>query len=68
VKFARAAVVLALSLNGYSGWVPKNWDVAHPPDGVYLERVDDSICRKHLTNVCALDIDLRTMGPYSPQE
>ena len=55
------------SLNGYSAWVPNGWKIAHPQDPRYPGNVDEWIRRNRLTNVCALDIDLRTMQPYTPR-
>ena len=55
------------SLNGYSAWVPNGWKIAHPQDPRYPGNVDEWIRRNRLTNVCALDIDQRTMQPYTPR-
>lgn len=54
------------TLNGYSAWTPEGWDLANPQQAGYLEAVDYWIERHDLRNVCALDIDRRTMTPYVP--
>jgi hypothetical protein len=54
------------TLNGYSAWTPDGWGLAHPNESGYLEAVDRWIERYELRNVCALDIDARTMTPYVP--
>jgi hypothetical protein len=52
------------TLNGYSAWAPRDWDLANPQNSDYNRHVDEWIRRNRLTNVCALDIDLRTMQPH----
>lgn len=54
------------TLNGYSAWMPDGWDLANPQQAGYLDAVDYWIRRHNLPNVCALDIDQRTMTPYTP--
>jgi len=54
------------TLNGYSALVPPDWNLANPEDGGYLDAVDRWIALHHLQGVCALDIDARTMTPYTP--
>ena len=49
------------TLNGYSAWSPTTWDLASPQDPTYPDRVSSWIARNGLTNVCRLDMDLRTM-------
>jgi len=52
------------TLNGYSAWTPTGWDLGNPQEGDYPERVDRWIRRNSLTNVCAFDIERRTMAPH----
>ena len=52
------------TLNGYSAWQPADWDLANPHEDTYVPRVRNWIERHHLTNVCALDIEARTMTPF----
>lgn len=54
------------TLNGYSAFEPDDWGLANPQESGYTEAVDRWIRRYGLTNVCALDIDRRTMTPYRP--
>lgn len=54
------------TLNGYSAWTPEGWDLANPQEPDYPRRVDRWIERHHLSHVCELDIEARTMRPYSP--
>jgi hypothetical protein len=52
------------TLNGYSAFEPEAWGLANPHLPDYLQRVNEWIDRYGLQNVCALDIDNRTMRPY----
>ncbi len=52
------------TLNGYSAWTPEEWRLANPHEPDYMPAVNDWIARNDLRNVCALDIDARTMVPY----
>ena len=52
------------TLNGYSAFQPEAWGLANPHLPDYLQRVNEWIDRYSLRNVCALDIDNRTMTPY----
>ena len=54
------------TLNGYSAWQPPHWGLARPQEPTYLAAVDDWIRLHNLQQVCALDIDARTMRPYVP--
>jgi hypothetical protein len=49
------------TLNGYSAWVPRGWELTNPQEPTYPERVRDWIQKSNLTNVCELDIEARTM-------
>jgi hypothetical protein len=53
------------TLNGYSAWSPDGWTLANPDDQEYSEGVRRWIRRHNLSGVCELDIDRRTMTPYS---
>jgi hypothetical protein len=53
------------TLNGYSAWAPEGWDLYNPQEAPYAERVTRWIDEHHLTGVCELDIDARTMRPVS---
>jgi hypothetical protein len=62
------AVFIALNhglptLNGYSAWGPEGWNLMHPHEPEYENRVRAWIAAHHLTGVCGLDIDARTMRP-----
>ena len=52
------------TLNGYSAFQPEAWGLANPHLPDYLQRVNEWIDRYSLRNVCALDMDNRTMTPY----
>jgi hypothetical protein len=52
------------TLNGYSAWAPEEWNLWNPQEGDYLDRVRRWIDRHHLTEVCAFDIEARTMVPW----
>ena len=52
------------TLNGYSAWTPETWQLANPQEAGYLQAVQRWIDQNHLTAVCVLDIDARTMTPY----
>jgi hypothetical protein len=52
------------TLNGYSAWTPVEWDLANPQEPDYLSRVARWIEMHQLHDVCALDIEARTMTPY----
>jgi hypothetical protein len=54
------------TLNGYSAWEPAGWQLANPQEPTYLAAVDRWIEQNSLRNVCMLDIEKRTMTPYSP--
>ncbi len=54
------------TLNGYAAWTPEGWGLSNPHEAGYLEAVDYWIDQHDLRNVCALDIDRRTMTPYVP--
>jgi hypothetical protein len=49
------------TLNGYSAWEPKGWDLMNPQEPTYPERVRDWIRTNNLRDVCELDIEARTM-------
>jgi len=49
------------TLNGYSAWAPNDWELANPQEPGYAEAVDRWIRRYSLTDVCAFDIERRTM-------
>jgi hypothetical protein len=53
------------TLNGYSAWSPAGWGLANPQESGYAAAVNDWIDRHHLRDVCQLDIDVRTMTPYT---
>jgi hypothetical protein len=55
------------TLNGYSAFEPEAWGLANPHLPDYLQRVNEWIDRHSLRNVCALDMDNRTMTPYPRQ-
>jgi uncharacterized membrane protein YoaT (DUF817 family) len=55
------------TLNGYSAFEPEAWGLANPHLPDYLQRVNEWIERHSLRNVCALDMDNRTMTPYPRQ-
>jgi hypothetical protein len=52
------------TLNGYSAFEPEAWGLANPHLPDYPKRVNEWIDRHSLRNVCALDMDKRTMTPY----
>jgi hypothetical protein len=55
------------TLNGYSAWGPAGWELQNPQNRVaYKTAVDNWIRRNALTDVCALDVERRTMRPYAP--
>jgi hypothetical protein len=54
------------TLNGYSAWWPGGWGLANPQLSPYSEAVAQWIERHNLRGVCELDIEKRTMNPYSP--
>lgn len=54
------------TLNGYSAWGPRNWDLANPPNDDYLRHVAEWITDRDLRDVCRLDLDRRTMTPFHP--
>jgi hypothetical protein len=56
------------TLNGYSAWVPETWQLANPQEASYIQRVQRWIGQNHLSGVCVLDIDARTMTPYMSAE
>jgi hypothetical protein len=49
------------TLNGYSAWGPQGWELTNPQESTYPQRVRDWMQKNHLTNVCELDIEARTM-------
>lgn len=49
------------TLNGYSAWAPSGWELGNPQEETYPERVEKWIRRNGLTDVCAFDIERRTM-------
>jgi hypothetical protein len=55
------------TLNGYSAWAPADWDFANPQEAGYLGYVDSWIVNHNLHGTCALDIEARTMKPYTVQ-
>jgi hypothetical protein len=64
--YAGDAMFIALrvglpTLNGYSAWGPKGWELRNPPEPTYPERVRTWVTRNHLKGVCELDIEARTM-------
>jgi hypothetical protein len=54
------------TLNGYSAWGPDGWELGNPQEDTYPERIDKWIRRNRLYDVCELDIEQRTMTPYTP--
>lgn len=50
------------TLNGYSAWFPEDWRLFHPPDAGYSASVERWVEKHHLTGVCELDIEHRTMN------
>ena len=54
------------TLNGYTAFEPRYWGLARPQESTYLAAVDNWIGLNNLHDVCALDIDARTMTPYVP--
>jgi hypothetical protein len=52
------------TLNGYSAWVPSGWDLINPPHESYPDKVATWISRHQLKDVCALDLEARTMTRY----
>jgi hypothetical protein len=56
------------TLNGYSAWAPIDWDLANPQEPTYPGRVARWIESHNLRDVCALDIEARTMTPYGPAQ
>ena len=54
------------TLNGYSAWAPGQWGMTDPQEPGYAEDVARWIALHDLRNVCALDIEARTMRPYVP--
>ena len=53
------------TLNGYSAWSPNEWGLANPQEPGYARAVERWIDRHSLRGVCELDIENRTMRPYS---
>lgn len=53
------------TLNGYSAWAPDGWELANPQERTYQERLARWIEMNHLSNVCLLDIEARTMVPLA---
>jgi hypothetical protein len=55
------------TLNGYSAWAPPDWGwgLANPQEEPYAHAVNEWIDHWHLGGVCILDIEARTMAPYS---
>jgi len=51
------------TLNGYSAWLPDNWNLDNPQDPGYTEALERWIARHQLSGVCELDIEARTMKP-----
>jgi hypothetical protein len=51
------------SLNGYSAWYPKGWELFDPGEAVYSERIAKWIEQHGLRNVCELDVEARTIRP-----
>ena len=49
------------TLNGYSAWGPMDWELGNPQEASYPDRVENWIRRNGLTDVCAFDIERRTM-------
>ena len=52
------------TLNGYSAWVPPEYQMLHATDADYMEHVRSWIRRHQLRDVCVLDFDARTMVPF----
>ncbi len=51
------------TLNGYSAWLPGNWNLDNPQDPGYTEALVRWVTRHQLPAVCELDIEARTMRP-----
>jgi hypothetical protein len=54
------------TLNGFSAWAPAGWAMHDPHAEGYQAAVKSWIEQHGLRGVCALDIDARTMRPYTP--
>ena len=54
------------TLNGYSAWFPDGWRLFDPSHPGYPEAVRSWVRQRGLTDVCAFDIEERTMRPYVP--
>ena len=52
------------TLNGYGAWSPGDWQLANPQEDNYLDHVRDLIRLRGISNVCAFDIEARTMVPF----
>jgi hypothetical protein len=53
------------TLNGYSAWIPPNYQMLHVSDADYMDGVRAWIRGERLLDVCVLDLDARTMLPFS---
>lgn len=53
------------TLNGYSAWTPPDWHLFNPEDSDYPSGVARWIALNRLEHVCELDIERRTMTPYT---
>ncbi|HEX6464622.1 MAG TPA: hypothetical protein VFZ98_09225, partial [Vicinamibacterales bacterium] len=53
------------TLNGYSAWTPPDWHLFNPQDPDYLPGVVQWVSLNRLDHVCELDIERRTMSPFT---
>lgn len=66
--YSNDAAFLALrlqipTLHGVSAWAPPSWNVTHPEAPGFSEAVRDWVARNGLTDVCAFDLERRTLLP-----
>lgn len=55
------------TLHGYSAWAPEGWNLMNPPEPEYLDRARQWTEAHHLSGVCILDVDARTMRIAFPR-
>ena len=53
------------TINGYSAWSPDGWELWNPQEASYPGRVKRWVDSHGLVGVCELDIDGRSMKPWS---
>ncbi len=54
------------TLNGYSGRLPRGWNLGDPHDPEYARAVSRWTARHGLAGVCEFDIERRTLRPFVP--